>query len=129
MQIIITTLVDITSNGARKNEDKFKWYQEQNFLTLGQTLQLRTRILDQTTPIMEQRYPTEFGDYFKQLNEMQNIWEITFQVKGHSEQGLMEDFDWVPMIPNLNESVVFEKCYFTTKDPIFKNINFTITDK
>ena len=128
MQFTIKTLIDITKTDATKSDNKIEWYKQQNFLTVLQTIGLRSTVLNISDPIVEHAVADNFGSYFTNM-QAQKIWVTNVLVSAHSIDALHKDFDWIPMIPNLDESVVFEKCYFTTVDPVFKNIIFEQSDK
>ena len=73
----MTTLVDITETGARRGEDPLAYRQQQNFLTVLQTIGLRTNIEYNKGPRVFTADPKEkkLGSDYK---GEQTIWEFDF---------------------------------------------------
>ena len=124
----IYTLVDITNTGAKRNQDPRAYKQYQNYLTVLQTIGLRVNPTVNTNPTLVANYP-KFGSAFKGT---QRVWKLPIEIEYEAATNLdilINDFDFVPFIPNLTESVTFDTCVFRTTDPKFKNIVFEIDDK
>ena len=127
MNVILTTLVDVTETKARRGDDKFKLSQQANYMTMLQTAGLRIN----PNPISLKQYTKElnglgFGTSF---TGKQSYW--TFKFNFETEAGLnlellQQDFDLVPVLSGLNETVDFKNSVFRTSDKKEKNIIFKI---
>ena len=125
MRITVETLVDITETKARKGDDKLLVNQQANFMTVMQTASLRVNI----TPLSLEEHVSNvdklgFGKNFK---GKQKYWTFSFEhdvPKGLTEELLKNDFDLVPFISNLNETVTIKHSVFRTFDPQETNIIF-----
>ena len=130
MNVILTTLVDVTETKARRGDDKFKLSQQANYMTMLQTAGLRIN----PNPISLKQYTKElnglgFGTSF---TGKQSYW--TFKFNFETEAGLnlellQQDFDLVPVLSGLNETVDFKNSVFRTTDKKEKNIIFKITEE
>ena len=126
MRFRIYTLADISPTGARRGEG-FAYHQEQNYMTMIQTIGIRTNPLN--VIVSKNEDTMKFGSKYK---GKQNIWCLEFEVDsqgGHSIEMLQEDFDLVPFNNNLEETVNFSKSIFLTKDRSLTNILFESDDK
>jgi hypothetical protein len=124
----IYTLVDITNTGAKRNQDPCAYKQYQNYLTVLQTIGLRVNPTVDVDPTLTSTYP-KFGNVYKGT---QRVWKLPIVIEYEDAidlEMLLQDFDFVPFIPNLTESTKFETCVFRTTDPEYKNIVFEINDK
>ena len=102
MNVILTTLVDITETKARRGDDKFKLGQQANYMTMLQTAGLRIN----PNPISLKHNKDDvkglgFGTAF---NGKQSYW--TFKFNFETEAGLnldllQQDFDLVPVLSGL----------------------------
>ena len=117
----IQTTVDITESKARKGEDSVKYGQQQNYMTLINVLGLRTNITPVKTPSSSVLDNSAFG------TKGQKVWEFIFSVESEdstSIEAMVEDFNLIPFVNNLTESVTFKTPVFQTqKNP---NITFEI---
>ena len=130
MNVILTTLVDVTETKARRGDDKFKLSQQANYMTMLQTAGLRIN----PNPISLKQHTKElnglgFGTSF---TGKQSYW--TFKFNFETEAGLNlellhQDFDLVPVLSGLNETVDFKNSVFRTTDKKEKNIIFKITEE
>ena len=130
MNVILTTLVDVTETKARRGDDKFKLSQQANYMTMLQTAGLRIN----PNPISLKQHTKElnglgFGTSF---TGKQRYW--TFKFNFETEAGLnlellQQDFDLVPVLSGLNETVDFKNSVFRTTDKKEKNIIFKITEE
>ena len=130
MNVILTTLVDVTETKARRGDDKFKLSQQANYMTMLQTAGLRIN----PNPISLKQHTKElnglgFGTSF---TGKQSYW--TFKFNFETEAGLnlellQQDFDLVPVLSGLNETVDFKNSVFRTTDKKEKNIIFKITEE
>jgi len=131
MRFKLYTLVDITETGARRGEDPKKHRQQQNFLTVMQTIGIRVNPTYIKSPQIIKDVPSKFnlGSTFK---SKQNIWEYAFDIDYEDAldiETLVNDFDLIPIILDLDETAKFENAHFSTKNNTIRNIYFEIDDK
>ena len=122
------TLADITETRARKGEDILAYRQQQNFLSVVQTIGLRVNPIVPNGPELCDKYP-KFG---KKYNNKQRVWKLYFEIDyedAHSVELLKQDFNLVPFIDNLTETALFEHSVFYTDDKDLTNIVFEQIDK
>jgi hypothetical protein len=130
MRFRIQTLVDITETRARRQgEDKFAYKQEANFQTVLQTIGMRVNIEYDNSPRFEEITVTKilFDDKYK---GKQMLWTFEFDVEYEDAltlEMLKGDFDLIPIITGLNETIDLNKALFRTtgKDT---NIMFSVVD-
>ena len=131
MNFRINTLIDITETKARRQDnDKFAYKQQANFQTLLQTLGLRTQVFYDDSPSFDKLSTSKF-DFSDKYIGKQNVWTFDFYIEyegGLSLDMLTEDFDLIPIITGLNETIDTDKALFRTtgKD---KNILFSVNDQ
>ena len=131
MNFRIDTLIDITETKARRQDnDKFAYKQQANFQTLLQTLGLRTQVFYDDSPSFDKLSTSKF-DFSDKYIGKQNVWTFDFYIEyegGLSLDMLTEDFDLIPIITGLNETIDTDKALFRTtgKD---KNILFSVNDQ
>lgn len=127
MRFELRTLIDCTKTNARFNKNDSSWHQQQNYLTVIQTLGLRVNpIIEQNKVLTEDVKKSNFGSEYKGKHK---IWIIEFRIEyesGLSVQNLENDFNLVPVISGLDETAKFEKNLFLTKDDQYKNIDFSV---
>lgn len=126
MKFKLYTLVDITETGVRSCTDKKLFCQQQNFLTILQTVGLRVNPYYCSPPKKFNAAPTRFslGTNFR---GKQTIWSFEFEIEHEealTEEMLSCDFDLVPCISDLDESVKLATPMFSTKDQKTRNIIF-----
>ena len=129
MRFIIKTLFDITETRARKGDDSFKVRQQQNYLTIINTIGLRVNPTYVATPVQTQETVKGFGSDYK---GKQTVWTYTFDVDYEGAldiQTLVKDFDLIPIITNLNESVKIDPAVIRTQNKAKTNIIFDVDDK
>jgi len=121
------TLVDITESKARRGEDPMKFSQQQNFLTMLNTIGLRANPTIIKTPTVVDDFP-KFGSIYK---DAKHAWRFVFDIEygAHSVEMLENDFMMVPFISNLKEDCEFDIAAFETKNKQTKNIVFMKMDK
>jgi len=121
------TLVDITESKARRGEDSLKFSQQQNFLTMLNTIGLRANPTIIKTPTVVDDFP-KFGIIYK---DAKHAWRFVFDIEygAHSVEMLENDFMMVPFISNLKEDCEFDIAAFETKNKQTKNIVFMKMDK
>src|SRR6056300_1337710 len=130
MKFRLQTLVDITETHARRqSNDKFAYKQEANFQTVLQTVGLRVNIEYDNSPRFEEITVTKilFDDKYK---GKQMLWTFEFDVEYEDAltlEMLKGDFDLIPIITRLNETIHLDKALFKTagKDT---NIMFSVVD-
>jgi len=130
MKFHVETLIDITETRARRESDPFAWRQQQNYNTFFGLLSLRVNPVVLDPPIkIEKKLAEQFGsDYYG----MHSVWEFDFEVQykdGLTEKMLLEDFDLVPVINTLEETIILDVSVFRTKDTNLRNIVFSKIDK
>lgn len=129
MQFILETLVDITQTDTRRIDgDQQAYHQQQNFLSIVQTIGLRVNVNITKKPVCENKDAKGFGTDFK---GKQKVWTLPFEIEYEdalSEQVLKDDFDLVPIITGLTESAQLNKSVFRTKNSKERNIIFKLVD-
>ena len=131
MRFIIHTLVDITETHARRGEDPKQYRQQQNFLTVMQTIGLRVNPTYVKAPEVVKEVPSKLGlgTYYK---TKQSVWKYVFDMEYEGAldiETLVNDFDLIPIITQLDETAEFDNAHFLTKDTAKCNILFEIVDK
>lgn len=106
------TTVDITNTGQHRVEPgkELARLKEQNFQTVLQTIGIRANIASFTKPEMLEMAGSIVGF---NTNEIIHVWrfdfeterEFLFDVDGDQVEGLREDFEMVPFISGLSESM------------------------
>ena len=131
MEFKVHTLVDVTETKARRGEEKFLLQQQQNFMTMTQTLGLRVNPYFDASPVLEEvdvkNY--KFGSAFKGAHK---VWTFGFSIEyegGLNVDMLKDDFDLVPFIDGLTETAKFPVTVFRSKDSKLTNIIFEQLDK
>jgi hypothetical protein len=128
MRYIIHTTVNITNTGQYRTEagaEAERW-KEQNFQTVLQTLGMRSNIYFNSKPQMINIKGDILGF---NTNEIIKVWSFTFETERDNEELInffKEDFDGVPYISGLDESMEQNFNVFVTKGPA-TNILFSIS--
>lgn len=111
---IIHTLIDVTETKAFKHQDgtEIAKLQQQNFMTLLQTIGMRVNPMFTKSPTVEEVNLKDwhFGSAYKGHHRM---WTFEFDIEydgafydGHSDSGLLsKDLHFVPIITGLTESI------------------------
>jgi hypothetical protein len=131
MRFIIHTLVDITETGARRGEDPKQFRQQQNFLTIMQTIGLRVNPTYVKAPEVVKEVPSKLG-LGTSYKTKQSVWKYVFDMEYEGAldiETLVNDFDLIPIITQLDETAKFENAHFITKNTALTNISFQIDDK
>jgi len=127
MQIEIKTVVDITETNRNRNDGSVQYKQQANLNTLVQTVGMKVNSYYDSSPQLENIELTdEFGSNIKGEH---NVWTFVLNVEyeqGITKDDLLELFDLVPIITDLDETVKINKNVFHTKDKKYKNIFFEI---
>lgn len=130
------TLIDITETKQHRSRctDKFLLNQQANFMTFLQTLSLRFNPFYEQSPTVETLPSTElkklgFGSKYKGEHK---VWCFDFDIdratSGFDEQGVLQDFDLVPVISELNETIEINNNVFRTLDKSNTNIVFKASE-
>jgi len=131
MRFIIHTLVDITETGSRRGGDPKQYRQQQNFLTVMQTIGLRVNPTYVKAPEVVKELPSKLG-LGTSYKTKQSVWKYVFDMEYEGAldiETLVNDFDLIPIITQLDETAKFENAHFLTKDTAKCNILFEIVDK
>jgi hypothetical protein len=129
MRFKFYTLIDITETRARFDKNDTLWHQQQNYLTLVQTLGLRVNTAIDNLEKNELDL-TEL-DFGIQYNGKHNVWSGTIHIEYEDVltlDVLEQDFNLVPVINNLQETIKLKDCVFDTKNLQTKNIIFKCVD-
>lgn len=132
----VYTLIDITSTQIISNNttDNFARNQQRNWETAQQIIGLRTQALIVAVPASPRTVymdSHEFGSYYKGQHQ---CWKFIFEVEHTNVFGndddpvklLRQDFDSVPIIKNLSETVDLPDAMFYTQG-LLKNTYFKIS--
>lgn len=129
MRINIITLVDITETGAKKGDDKRLANQQANYMTVFQTASLRVNVVPISSEIVSKDIKgLGFGSQYKGEH---TFWSLTVEhdvPMGVTEDLLKSDFDLVPFITGLDETVDIASPVFRTQDKKNTNIVFFFED-
>jgi hypothetical protein len=130
MRFKVKTLVDVTETNAPRGTDDLLVKQQQNFNTFYNVIGLRTN-------------PTEFEQknskldisklgFGKNYKGTHRVWEIDFLVEAEGSTNIKlmeEDFDLIPILGNLQETIKNCKMFITRSDSQNTNIIFEQIDK
>ena len=130
MRLEIVTLVDVTQTNEKRGGEPKRYSQQSNFNTLIQTATLRANFL----PIRVEMNNSSINRFTfgKKYKDKQKHWIIRLEAERESVgldiAMLNEDFDLVPIVLGLDETVKIPDNVFNTTDPDLKNIVFKFTD-
>ena len=130
MEFKVITLADISKTNARRGEDSNAWRQQQNYNTFIGTLGLRVNPIVNHEPTVKKRAISNLG-FGSEYKGQQNVWEINFSIEyegGLTLEMLEQDFDLIPFINDLEETVTLDPPVFRTTDSKSKNIIFKYVD-
>ena len=120
------TVVDITETGARGGDPKLLEHQQQNYLTVMNTIGLRAN-----PTIIKAPYLVDVTQPFaKEYKSASKVWRMVFDIEYgiHTVDMLKTDFELVPFIKDLTEDANIIDPVFRTDDNNF-NIIFKEIDK
>lgn len=132
MELIeIKTLVDITNNKANRSmlASQLEQDQTRNFNTLRQCLELRSIIIFDDNPLMEEIEINKLN-FGKEYKGKHKVWTFTFRTdragnytdeRGNAIGLLLDDIHQVPIIKNLAETINISKAIFDCKNINTKN--------
>jgi hypothetical protein len=131
MRFKLYTLVDITETRARRGDDPKAARQQQNFLTVLQTIGLRVNPTYTRSPQIIEDTPARLG-LGKDYKNKQRIWQFDFEIEYEAALDidiLNSDFNLIPVIDGLDETARFDNSVFLTQNSQKSNIIFEINDK
>ena len=131
MRFKLHTLVDITETNSRRGEDPIAYRQQQNYLTVIQTIGMRVNPTYVKAPTVIKEVPSKLG-LGSEYKTKQNVWKYEFEIDYEDAldvNTLVNDFDLIPIITNLDETAKFKNAHFITKDLGICNIFFEVDDK
>jgi len=126
----VLSLIDITETKQRRNNsnDQIAIGQQANWMTFVQTMMLRTNVLCQP-PVIKEYSAKEFEDlgFGSSYTGKQKVWEVNCTTDEYQYfppiEALEEDFDLVPTVKGLKESIKINNNVFRTT-PEARNIIF-----
>ena len=130
MRLEIVTLVDVTQTNEKRGGEPKRYSQQSNYNTLIQTATLRANFL----PIRVEMNNSSINqfEFGKKDKDKQKHWIIRLEAERESVgldiAMLNEDFDLVPIVLGLDETVKIPDNVFNTTDSELKNIIFRFTD-
>ena len=125
MKYKIETLVDITETGARRGDNLYQYKQQQNYLSLLNTISLRSNpiIINQSNQKMSLD-GLGFGSKYK---NRQQVWSLILEFESnlsHNDFFMRRDISLVPIFNGLNETAKFpNQCFLS--DGEYTNIIFS----
>ena len=128
MRFRLRTLIDITETGQHRGPDKLAADQQANFNSLIQVIGLRANPTPLVcNPVRGPITKLGFGSNYKGEN---SYWEFDFEIEyGETQiETLIEDFQMVPVITGLKETIQLEIPVFETKCSKKRNIVFEKID-
>lgn len=124
MEFKIITLIDITETGCNRGPETVEYSQQANFNTVVQTIGLRAN----PTPKWVKQRQGGIGnlDFGSAYSGRHNYWEFVFEIEyGLTNiEDLIKDFNMVPVITSLNETIQLNTSVFDTSNKETKNIMF-----
>ena len=131
MKYELLTLADITETKAKFDKNDPAWHQQQNFLTVLQTIGLRVNISykHSTEVIDTTAKQAGFGTMYKVKNK---VWKFIFETDFDDATNITtmtHDFDMVPIITNLDETAEFKNNMFEASNQQRRNIVIKPIDK
>tara|TARA_B100001057_G_scaffold382406_1_gene388438 strand:+ start:152 stop:550 length:399 start_codon:yes stop_codon:yes gene_type:complete len=130
----VLTLIDISETKQRRNnsKDSIAIGQQANWMTFIQTMMLRTNIACSTPKIVDYT-ATQFKDlgFGTAYTGKHKVWEVESTTDEYQYfppvEALEEDFDLVPVISGLNETIKINNNVFRTTHEA-RNIIFKADD-
>ena len=96
-----------------------------------QTIGLRVNPTYITSPEIVEEVPSKLG-LGTSYKTKQSVWKYVFDMEYEGAldiETLVNDFDLIPIITQLDETAKFENAHFITKNTALNNISFQIDDK
>lgn len=130
MKFKLYTLIDITETGSRRGDESHLVKQQQNYLTVIQTIGIRSNPEIVKPPHRDTVDVSKLG-FGSEFRGKKPVWVLDFEFglnQEHSVENLESDFELVPVIGGLDEGIGIEDWVFRTSDSRFKNIVFVKED-
>ena len=126
----VYTLIDITETKSYRSADQKLNHQQANFMTFLQTLMLTMNFFYDKAPTLiecDEKKLKELG-FGTDYKGSHNVWCLEARVDEGRQvpdiETLQNDFDLVPVIPNLNETILINNNVFRAKNKKARNITF-----
>ena len=126
----VYTLIDITETKSYRSANQKLNHQQANFMTFLQTLMLTMNFFYDKAPTLiecDEKKLKELG-FGTDYKGSHNVWCLEARVDEGRQvpdiETLQNDFDLVPVIPNLNETILINNNVFRAKDKKARNITF-----
>ena len=126
----VYTLIDITETKSYRSADQKLNHQQANFMTFLQTLMLTMNFFYDKAPTLiecDEKKLKELG-FGSDYKGSHNVWCLEARVDEGRQvpdvETLQNNFDLVPVIPNLNETILINNNVFRAKDKKARNITF-----
>ena len=126
----VYTLIDITETKSYRSADQKLNHQQANYMTFLQTLMLTMNFFYDKAPTLiecDEKKLKELG-FGTDYKGSHNVWCLEARVDEGRQvpdvETLQNDFDLVPVIPNLNETILINNNVFRAKDKKARNITF-----
>ena len=126
----VYTLIDITETKSYRSADQKLNHQQANFMTFLQTLMLTMNFFYDKAPTLiecDEKKLSELG-FGSDYKGSHNVWCLEARVDEGRQvpdvETLQNNFDLVPVIPNLNETILINNNVFRAKDKKATNITF-----
>lgn len=133
MKIVVKTLLDITETKKHKHSsyDKSEINQQSNFMSFFNCLSMRFNPYYDNSPSVEEIDIKDLG-FGSDYTGKQRVWTFEFSLEtatsATDHATLVADFDLIPLIPGLTESISKNNNMFRTADKKKKNIIFILPD-
>ena len=129
MRFKLYTTVDITETNAKRSDDKKLFSQQNNLNTVMQTVGLRVNL----NPVYVKNHTDKVDSigFGKSIKGKQRYWEFCFDIEYEGALNLdmlNNDFDLIPVITELDETLHNHNKIFRTTCPIDRNIVFEIVE-
>ena len=126
----VYTLIDITETKSYRSADQKLNHQQANFMTFLQTLMLTMNFFYDKAPTLiecDEKKLKELG-FGSDYKGSHAVWCLEARVDEGRQipdvENLQNDFDLVPVIPGLDETIEINNNVFRAKDNKAKNITF-----
>ena len=126
----VYTLIDITETKSYRSADQKLNHQQANFMTFLQTLMLTMNFFYDKAPTLiecDEKKLKELG-FGTDYKGSHNVWCLEARVDEGRQvpdvETLQNNFDLVPVIPILNETILINNNVFRAKDKKARNITF-----
>lgn len=120
MKLAVYTLIDITSTGILNNDAavKLQRNQQRNWETALQLISLRNHCDIVAHPSSPQLVNLSLHDFGERFTGEQRCWKFIFETELEQNiDTLKKDFDSVPILVGLSETVQFNHPVFSTDGP------------